>query len=45
LIDRYNKRVNKIILVSPSDGATGSERDKENVREWKILTEPVYIWI
>jgi hypothetical protein len=29
----------------PSGGTTGGETDKENVREWKILKEPIYMWI
>jgi hypothetical protein len=29
----YSDRENKIVLVSPSEGATGGKREKENVRE------------
>jgi hypothetical protein len=31
----YSERENEIVLVSPSEGATGGEKDKENVRNWK----------
>jgi hypothetical protein len=31
--------------VSLSEGATGGGREKENVIEWKILKQPIYIWI
>jgi hypothetical protein len=34
----YNKFThNKIVLGSLSEGVTEGRRDKENVREWKIL--------
>jgi hypothetical protein len=33
----YSERENKIVLVTPSEETTGGGRDKENVREWKIL--------
>jgi hypothetical protein len=31
--------------ISESEGSMGSGRAKENVREWKILKQPIYIWI
>jgi hypothetical protein len=35
---------NKNVLVSLFEGATGGGREKENVREWKMLKQPIYIW-
>jgi hypothetical protein len=28
-----------------SEVTIGGERGKENIREWKILEQPIYIWI
>jgi hypothetical protein len=39
----YSDRENKIVLVSLSEGAMGGGREKENVTEWKILNQPIYI--
>jgi hypothetical protein len=33
------------VLVSPSEGAIVGGREKENIREWKILKQPIYLWI
>jgi hypothetical protein len=35
----YCDRENKTVLVSLSDGTIRDEREKENVREWKILKQ------
>jgi hypothetical protein len=32
-------------LVNLFEGTTGGGRNKENVREWKILKQPMYVWI
>jgi hypothetical protein len=29
----YSERENKIVLISPSEGAMGGRREKENVKE------------
>jgi hypothetical protein len=39
----YNGRESKIVLVSLSEGARRGEREKENVRELKILKRLIYI--
>jgi hypothetical protein len=36
---------NKIILVGLSEGTIGGKREKENLREWKILKQPIDMWI
>jgi hypothetical protein len=41
----YSEGEHKIVLVSLSEGNRGCGRGKENVREWKILKQPTYMWI
>jgi hypothetical protein len=41
----YNEKENKIVLVILSEGTMGGETGKEDVREWKVLKQPIYIWI
>jgi hypothetical protein len=40
----YNER-KTTVLVSLSEGTTEGGKSEENVREWKILKQPIYTWI
>jgi hypothetical protein len=42
-IYEYIYKENKIVLVDLSEETLGGRRGKENVREWKILKQPIYI--
>jgi hypothetical protein len=41
----YSDRENKTVLMSLSEGLMGCGREKKSVREWKILKQPIYVWI
>jgi hypothetical protein len=41
----YSERDNKIVLVSLSEGSTEDSKWKENVREWEILKQLIYVWV